>query len=195
MIEHHLRKLMYIGIMTLKCIGISDIEILLFCANDICIPEIWTSRLSSCVLGTSYFSKRKWDSIKHNLEHIIQWSKRWMFIVGTLPGFVEWLEECCQARVYFLPYIQSVSFSETTITAPMCLPNPQVLISCSGPSPLVGGGHPVMCYVTGWDHNRADVEGSLSNSGLCLMVNLPGASKTCQASKKCLLWWSSLAPG
>jgi hypothetical protein len=126
----------------------TDIEIFQFCANDICILKIWISRLSSCVLGTYNFSKRKWDSTKHNLEHIIQWSKRWWFMVGTLPGFVEWLD-CCQARVSFLLYIQSGSISETTITAPMCLPNPQVLISHSGPSPLVGV-HPVICYVTGW---------------------------------------------
>lgn len=169
----------------------TDIKILLFCGNDIGISEIWTSRLSSCVLETANFSKRKQDSIMHNVEHIIQWSKRWWFIVGTIPGFVEWLE-CYQARVYFLLYIQSGSFSETTITAPMCLPNPQIVISRSGPSPLVGG-HPVMFYVTGWVW--ADIEGTLSNSGLHLMVNLAGASKTCQASKKWLLWWSSLVPG
>jgi hypothetical protein len=174
----------------------TNIEILLFCANDICISEIWIRRLSSCVLGTYNFSKRKWDLVKHNLEHIIQWSKRWWFIVGTLPGFVEWLEKCSQARIYFLLYIQSISFSETTITTPMCLPNPQVLISRWGPSPLVGGWHPVMCYVTGWVWQQGRCWRFHVELWTSLDVGIAQVlQKPVKPQKKWLLWWSSLAPG
>lgn len=184
-------------------------------------------------------------------------AKRWWIIVGTLPGFVEWLEECYQARVYFLLYIQSISFSETTIAAPMCLPNLQVLISHSGPCNMLcywlslatgqmlkvpfwtldiawcqncqGLQKPVKPQKNGycdgslWHQGkswrfpiqlwtlldgepargfknlsilkktatvmvqystRVDLEGFLSNSGLCWMVDLPGASKSCHKPQK-----------